>query len=74
MSAAVRVAVTGLGVAAPNGLGVEAYWAATRAGESGIGRVTRFDPAQYPARLAGEIKEFSGQEHLPAGCCRRPTG
>ncbi|MEV2233132.1 ketosynthase chain-length factor [Streptomyces phaeochromogenes] len=66
MSAAVRVAVTGLGVAAPNGLGVEAYWAATRAGASGIGRVTRFDPAQYPARLAGEIKEFSGLEHLPA--------
>ncbi|AVH61083.1 ketosynthase chain-length factor [Streptomyces dengpaensis] len=59
------MAVTGLGVAAPNGLGADAYWAATLAGTSGIGRITRFDPAQYPARLAGEIREFSALEHLP---------
>ena len=58
--------VTGLGVAAPNGLGVEAYWEATKAGESGIGTVTRFDPTSYPARLAGEIDGFVAEDHLPA--------
>jgi act minimal PKS chain-length factor (CLF/KS beta) len=57
--------VTGLGVAAPNGLGTEAYWEATLAGKSGIGRITRFVPDQYPARLAGEIPGFVAKEHLP---------
>ncbi|WP_410585899.1 ketosynthase chain-length factor [Amycolatopsis sp. lyj-23] len=57
--------VTGAGVLAPNGLGVEDYWAATLRGESGIGRITRFDPAQYPARLAGEISGYAPEEHLP---------
>jgi act minimal PKS chain-length factor (CLF/KS beta) len=60
------VVVTGLGVTAPNGLGVQDYWAATLAGKSGIGRITRFDPSQYPARLAGEIPGFAAEEHLPS--------
>ncbi len=61
-----RVVVTGLGVAAPTGLGTEAYWSATLAGRRAIGRVTRFDPSSYPATLAGEIKEFRAEEHLPS--------
>ncbi|MDH6137091.1 act minimal PKS chain-length factor (CLF/KS beta) [Kitasatospora sp. MAA4] len=59
------VVVTGLGVVSPNGLGVQDYWAATRSGKSGIGRVTRFDPSQYPAKLAGEIPGFVAEDHLP---------
>ncbi|MCK2221086.1 ketosynthase chain-length factor [Actinomadura sp. ATCC 31491] len=47
--------VTGLGVVAPNGLGTEAYWAATLRGESGIRRIGRFDPSGYSATLAAEI-------------------
>ncbi|MET9308972.1 ketosynthase chain-length factor [Streptomyces cellulosae] len=61
----VRAAVTGLGVVAPNGLGTETYWTATRKGISGIGRITRFVPDQYPAQLAGEIDGFDAAEHLP---------
>lgn len=60
------VVATGLGVTAPNGLGTRDWWAATLAGESGIGRVTRFEPAQYPARLAGEVPGFAAEEHLPS--------
>ncbi|MBB1254621.1 ketosynthase chain-length factor [Streptomyces sp. OF3] len=60
-----RVVVTGLGVVSPNGLGTEDFWAATRSGKSGIGRITRFDPSRYPARLAGEIPGFVAEEHLP---------
>ncbi|MEU3977703.1 ketosynthase chain-length factor [Streptomyces bacillaris] len=61
MTAAV---VTGLGVAAPNGLGVEKYWTATLAGTSGIRPVRRFDASGYAARLAGEIDGFAPEEHL----------
>lgn len=62
---AVRTVITGLGVAAPNGCGAETYWAAIRKGTSGIGRVSRFDPAQYPAQLAGQIDDFVAEDHLP---------
>lgn len=58
--------VTGLGVAAPTGLGIEKYWSATLEGRTGIRRVTRFDPTSYPARLAGEISGFTAEDHLPS--------
>ncbi|CAO0828025.1 ketosynthase chain-length factor [Streptomyces microflavus] len=61
-----RAVVTGLGITAPNGLDTEAYWDAVRVGKSGIGRITRFDPSQYPARLAGEVPGFTASEHLPS--------
>ncbi|MEU7580017.1 ketosynthase chain-length factor [Streptomyces sp. NPDC041068] len=60
------VVVTGLGVAAPNGLGTHDFWAATLAGKGAIGRITRFDPASYPSRLAGEIPGFEAAAHLPS--------
>ncbi|MEU6895981.1 ketosynthase chain-length factor [Streptomyces sp. NPDC046557] len=66
MSTTQKVVVTGLGIAAPNGLGTEDYWAATRVGKSGLGRITRFDPSRYPARLAGEVPGFNASEHLPS--------
>ncbi|MEU3305354.1 ketosynthase chain-length factor [Streptomyces sp. NPDC006678] len=60
-----KVVITGIGIAAPNGFGVDDYWAATRVGKNAIGRITRFDPSQYPARLAGEIQGFEARDHLP---------
>ncbi|MFI6903521.1 ketosynthase chain-length factor [Nonomuraea sp. NPDC050394] len=61
-----RLGVTGIGVVAPNGTTTEEYWAATLAGRSGIGPITRFDPASYPARLAGEVRDFTARELLPS--------
>ena len=58
--------VTGIGVTAPNGLGAEEFWAATRKGVSGIAPVSRFDPARYPAVLAGEVSGFFPEDHLPS--------
>ena len=62
----VRTVVTGLGVAAPNGLGLEEYWRNTLAGRSAIKEVTRFDASSYPSRLAGEISGFDAAGHLPS--------
>jgi act minimal PKS chain-length factor (CLF/KS beta) len=61
----VSTVVTGIGILAPTGLGAEAYWAATLRGESGVRRIRRFDPARYPATLAGEITDFDPGTHLP---------
>lgn len=59
------VAVTGLGVAAPVGLGVSEFWAATLRGESGIGRITNFDPSGYVSQLAGEVRNFQAAKYIP---------
>ncbi|PZG18739.1 ketosynthase chain-length factor [Nonomuraea aridisoli] len=61
-----RAVVTGVGIAAPTGLGTAAYWAATVKGENGIGPITRFDASGYPARLAGEVPGFDPLDHLPS--------
>jgi len=51
-----RTVVTGLGVAAPTGVGAGSYWQATLDGQRAIGRISRFDAARYPVRLAGEVR------------------
>ncbi|GLW06770.1 actinorhodin polyketide beta-ketoacyl synthase [Microtetraspora sp. NBRC 13810] len=61
-----RAVVTGIGVTAPNGLGAEAYWAATLEGRNGIGPISRFDPSGYPVRVAGEVADFAAAEHVPS--------
>ena len=58
--------VTGIGVTAPNGLGLEDYWTATCGGVSGVAAITRFDATTYPARLAGEVPGFVAEHHLPS--------
>ena len=53
-----RVVVTGLGLISPLGTGVEKNWEALMAGRSGIGQITRFDTADFPTRIAGEVRDF----------------
>ena len=62
--AARRVVVTGLGLVTPLGTGVEKTWKAICAGESGIGRITRFDPTGYDAQIAGEVKDFDPAQFI----------
>ncbi|MDQ0762626.1 ketosynthase chain-length factor [Streptomyces canus] len=57
--------VTGLGIVAPNGVGVDEYWRNTLAGVSGIGPISRFDGSAYPTSLAGEVTGFEPLAHLP---------
>ncbi|HEY3867465.1 MAG TPA: ketosynthase chain-length factor [Actinocrinis sp.] len=56
--------VTGIGVAAPNGLGAEEYWNATVKGVSGLGVIARYDASQYPSPVAGEVLDFVAADHL----------
>ena len=66
MSDAVRVVVTGMGVVSPNGLGRGAFWRACAKGESGTGPITLFDACGHDCRVAGEVKQFDVDAHLPA--------
>lgn len=59
-----RVVITGLGLVTPLGTGVDKTWKALCAGESGIGRITRFDPTGYDAQIAGEVKDFDPTQFI----------
>jgi len=53
-----RIAITGLGMISPLGIGVEQNWSRLMAGESGIGPITRFDTEEFPTKIAGEVRDF----------------
>ena len=53
-----RVVVTGMGAVTPLGNNVETFWQNVLAGKSGVGPITHFDPAEYDAKIAGEVRDF----------------
>ena len=66
-----RVVVTGLGIISPVGNTIPEAWDNLLAGRSGIGPITRFDPAAFSARIAGEVKNFDINSYLSAKEARR---
>jgi 3-oxoacyl-[acyl-carrier-protein] synthase II len=59
-----RVVVTGMGVLAPNGVGLDAFWNSLVEGRSGIGPITLFDARGYRSRIAGEVKDFNPLDYI----------
>jgi act minimal PKS chain-length factor (CLF/KS beta) len=57
--------ITGIGVIAPNGIGLAEYWSSVLRGRSGIGPISRFDPSSYPVRLAGQVAGFDPAVVIP---------
>ncbi|WP_405020615.1 beta-ketoacyl-[acyl-carrier-protein] synthase family protein [Kitasatospora sp. NBC_00070] len=49
-----RVAVTGIGIVAPGGTGVPAFWELLTAGRTATRGITLFDPAGFRSRIAAE--------------------
>lgn len=56
---------TGIGVVAPTGIGVESHWQAILGGKTGIDRISRFDPAAYPVKLSGQVRDFVAKGRVP---------
>jgi 3-oxoacyl-[acyl-carrier-protein] synthase II len=62
-----RVVVTGIGAVSPNGIGRESFWQASLRGESGVRRITRFDPSGLSVQIAGQIPdEFDETRYVTA--------
>lgn len=59
-----RVVITGMGVLAPNGTGLKAFWRSLLAGESGVGPITLFDSTGLKSRIAGEVKGFNALDYI----------
>jgi len=66
-----RVVVTGLGALTPLGHNMAETWENATAGNTGIGRITRFDPTGYRSQIAAEIKGYEPTDHFPARDARR---
>jgi 3-oxoacyl-[acyl-carrier-protein] synthase II len=59
-----RVVVTGIGIVAPNGIGIEAFWESLLTGRSGIGPITSFDASELKSRIAGEVRDFDPSDFI----------
>lgn len=66
-----RVVITGLGVVSPVGTGIGLFWQNMLAGKSGITRITHFDPSNFDAQIAGEVKDFDPLKFMDKKDARR---
>ena len=59
-----RVAVTGMGVISPLGIGIDENWVALCNGKSGVAPITKFDTNSFPIKIAGEVRDFDPQKYI----------
>jgi len=66
-----RVVITGLGAVTPLATGVEESWRKLCQGESGVARITTFDPSGFNVQIAAELKDFHPEDFLDKKKIRR---
>ena len=66
-----KVVITGLGVVSPVGNSTDVYWNALLEGKSGVDIIQKFDISDYPAKIAGEVKDFDITEYVDKKEARR---
>lgn len=66
-----RVAITGLGLTTPLGVGVEETWSRVLAGENPVGKITTFDPSPYSTQFAAQIHDFNHEDWMDKKDARR---
>ncbi|MDO8489405.1 MAG: beta-ketoacyl-[acyl-carrier-protein] synthase family protein [Candidatus Omnitrophota bacterium] len=59
-----KIAITGIGVVSPSGIGKRQFWANIKSGRSFIKEITRFDAALYPSHIAGQIDDLEKYSHI----------
>lgn len=66
-----RVVITGMGVVAPNGIGVENFWDSLVHGRSGVRKITHFDASTYPCQVAAEVPDFDPTDYMDSKTAKR---
>ena len=68
---AADVAITGMGALTPLGTGVDSMWHGLLAGNSGVDRITIFDPSEFPCQIAGQVPDFDAEVLLGERLAKR---
>lgn len=66
-----RVAVTGVGLVTPIGIGAQQFIAGLRSRRSAVREITRFDPTPFRSRVAAEVPDFRPLDFLESKRARR---
>jgi beta-ketoacyl-acyl-carrier-protein synthase II len=66
-----RVAVTGLGIISPVGTNIPTAWKNVVDGNTGLNRITRWDPEVTTCHAAGEVSDFDPKEWMNFKAVRR---
>jgi len=66
-----RVVVTGIGCLTALGPDTATFWDSLLKGRSGISRVTRFDPTDFPSKVGAEIRDFDPGVYMDPKEARR---
>ena len=59
-----RVVITGMGIVSPIGCDVETYTKNLLDGVCGIGKITRFDTAEFKVKVAAEVNDFDPLQYM----------
>jgi len=60
-----RIAITGMGMVSPLGVGVAKNWSSAIQGKSGVGFISKFDTSDFPVKIAAEVSENIA-DYLPS--------
>lgn len=60
-----KIAITGIGVISPIGIGKEQYWKSLKDGKSSFVPITLFDTKDLKVNIGGEVVNFNAKEILP---------
>lgn len=66
-----RVAVTGMGVITPIGIGLNQYWEGLVNGKNGAGLITKFDASKFETQFAFEVKDFNPEDYFDKKSIKR---
>lgn len=66
-----RVVITGIGAITPVGSGADGLWQGVIDNRSAVRTIDRFDPADFPSRIAAQIDDFEPADHLDPRRARR---
>jgi 3-oxoacyl-[acyl-carrier-protein] synthase II len=66
-----RVVITGLGAVTPLGNSAKTTWERLINGESGINKLSKYEEADFPTKVAGEALEFDPAEFIDPKAARK---
>jgi beta-ketoacyl-acyl-carrier-protein synthase II len=66
-----RTVITGLGAITALGCSPQQLWEGLLVGKSGVGRITQFNPSNFPCQIAGEASDFDPTDFMDKKDARR---